>query len=95
MEKTKWAATNLLFEPRVPVRQIEDQKLIKTRHLVGQFHFAFILCLYTYIISTFMYVGGIQISCEFLPTRYSSIFLLILNSYIVMNVRFQIHLWKK
>ena len=41
------------------------------------------------LVSTFLYVGDVRISCGFLPTRFSLNF--VLNSITVKNVKFQIN----
>ena len=41
-----------------------------TYHIEGQFHFMFILFVPLGLISIFLYVGRVHISCGLLPTRF-------------------------
>ena len=58
------------------VRQIEVPKSgMFTYHIVGQFHFGFILHVPLRLVSIFLNVGRVEISCGLLPTRFSTMLL--------------------
>ena len=69
------------------VRALEVQNYMFTYHIERQFHFMFMLY-YLGLISIFLYVRCVQISCGPLPTHFLNFHIKLLLS---KKVKFQIH----